>query len=129
MKSIKVFWKTRAYPRIFINNIGNQVFLPEIKYYKIESRKKKGEEKSFPFITDYGTSKTYINRSFVGTVNACDPIISTGLSESILKSKQTKKCCLKKGQRRTQIEKKKSLCRFRTFTFYFPWRAKFHAEF
>ena len=101
-----MFLKTRAYPRIFINNIGNQVFLPEIKYYKIESRKKKGKEKSFPFITDYGTSKTYINRSFLGTVNACDPIISTGLSESILKSKQTKKCYLKKGERRTQIEKK-----------------------
>ena len=70
----------RAYSRIFIDNIGNQ-----------------GKEK-IVFLY-YNTSKTYTNRSrFLGTVNACDPIISNGLSESILK-KQTNKCCYLKERR------------------------------
>ena len=33
-------------------------------------------------------STAYITRSFLGIVNACDPIVSTGLSESILKNKK-----------------------------------------
>ena len=45
--------------------------------------KKKGK-KAIIFLY-YSTSKTYTNRSFPGTVNVSDPIISTGLSESILK--------------------------------------------
>ena len=34
MESIKTFWKTKAYSRIFIDNFGNQGFSPEIIYYK-----------------------------------------------------------------------------------------------
>ena len=34
IESIKTFWKTRAYSRIFIDNIGNQGFIPEIICYK-----------------------------------------------------------------------------------------------
>ena len=86
MESIKAFWKTRAYSRIFIDNIGKQGFSPEIIYYKIKS----SEGKERIIFLYYSTSKTYTNRSFPGTVNASDPIISTGLSESILK-KQTDK--------------------------------------
>ena len=86
VESIKAFWKTRAYSRIFIDNIGNQGFSPEIIYYKIKS----SEGKERIIFLYYSTSKTYTNRSFPGTVNASDPIISTGLSESILK-KQTDK--------------------------------------
>ena len=91
MKSVKAFRKTRAYSRIFIDNIGNQGYIPEIIYYKLEfKKKKKGKEKNrFPLFQYSNTSKTYTNRSFVGTVNACDPIISNGLSESILKKQVT----------------------------------------
>ena len=51
MESIKTFWKTRAYSRIFIDNIGNQGFSPEIIYYKIKSSEKKERKESFSFIT------------------------------------------------------------------------------
>ena len=80
MESIKGSWKTRVYSRIFIDNIGNQGFIPEIIYYKKK------------------TSKTYTNRSFPGTVNVSDPIISTGLSESILKKQTDKQMLLFKGR-------------------------------
>ena len=79
MESIKASWKTRVYSRIFIDNIGNHGFIPEIIYYK-------------------KTSKTYTNRSFPGTVNVSDPIISTGLSESILKKQTDKQMLLFKGR-------------------------------
>ena len=36
---------------------------------------------------DFNVSTAYIIRS-LGIVNACDPIVSTGLSESILKNKK-----------------------------------------
>ena len=39
MESIKGSWKTRVYSRIFIDNIGNQGFIPEIIYYKRKHRK------------------------------------------------------------------------------------------
>ena len=51
MESIKAFWKTRAYSRIFIDNIENQGFSPEIIYYKIKSSEKKERKESFSFIT------------------------------------------------------------------------------
>ena len=70
------------FQNFYIDNIGNQGYIPEIIYYKIEKKKK--ERKKIVFLC-YNISKTYTNRSFVGTVNACDPIISNGLSESILK--------------------------------------------
>ena len=96
MESIKVFWKTRAYSRIFIDNIGNQGFSPEIIYYKIKSSEKRKGKNHFPLL--HSTSKTYTNRSFPGTVNASDPIISTGLSESILKKQTDKQMLLFKGR-------------------------------
>ena len=105
MESIKAFWKTRAYSRIFIDNIGNQGFIPEIIYYK-KSLVKKGKERII--FLYYSTSKTYTNRSSFsasenrsgrpGTVNASDPIISTGLSESILKTQTDKQMLLFKGR-------------------------------
>ena len=94
MESIKAFWKTRAYSRIFIDNIGKQGFSPEIIYYKIKS----SEGKERIIFLYYSTSKTYTNRSFPGTVNASDPIISTGLSESILKTQTDKQMLLFKGR-------------------------------
>ena len=36
----------------------------------------------------FNVSTAYITRSFLGIVNACDPIVSTGLPESILKNKE-----------------------------------------
>ena len=42
--------------------------------------------------------KTYTNRSFPGTVNVSDPIISSGLSESILKKQTDKQMLLFKGR-------------------------------
>ena len=99
MESIKTFWKTRAYSRIFIDNIGNLGFIPEIIYYKKKLSKKGKERILFLY---YSTSKTYTNRSFLeyrpGTVNASDPIISTGLSESILKKQTDKQMLLFKGR-------------------------------
>ena len=57
---------------------------------------KKGKERII--FLYYSTSKTYTNRSFPGTVNASDPIISTGLSESILKKQTDKQMLLFKGR-------------------------------
>ena len=57
---------------------------------------KKGKERIISLY--YSTSKTYTNRSFLGTVNASDPIISTGLSESILKKQTDKQMLLFKGR-------------------------------
>ena len=82
MESIEALWKTRVYFRTFIDNIGNQGFIREIIYYK-KNQLKIGKERII--FLYYSTSKTYINRSFSGTVNVSDPIISSGLSESILK--------------------------------------------
>ena len=93
MESIKTFWKTRAYSRIFIDNIGNQGFIPEIIYYK---KVKKGKER-ITFL--YSTSKTYTSKlEEIETENASDPIISTGLSESILKKQTDKQMLLFKGR-------------------------------
>ena len=52
MELIKAFWKTRAYPRIFIDNIGNQLFIPGIIYcITKKSQVKKERKESFSFIT------------------------------------------------------------------------------
>ena len=77
-----------------------------IIYYKNKSSKKKGKERII--FLYYSTSKTYTNRSSFpttengsgrpGTVNASDPIISTGLSESILKKQTDKQMLLFKGR-------------------------------
>ena len=50
MESIKAFWKTRAYSRIFIDNIGNQGFSPEIIYYKVKSSEKRKGKNHFPLL-------------------------------------------------------------------------------
>ena len=64
---------------------------------------KKGKERIL--FLYYSTSKTYTNRLSLwknqcgpGTVNASDPIISTGLSESILKKQTDKQMLLFKGR-------------------------------
>ena len=97
MESIKAFWKTRAYARIFINNIGNQLFIPEIIYCITKKKSSKKGKERIIFLY-YSTSKTYTNRSFPGILNASDPIISTGLSESILKKQTDKQMLLFKGR-------------------------------
>ena len=89
MKSRKAFWRTRAYFRTFIDNIGNKDLFQN-NILKIESRKKKKERKKIVSLY-YSTSKTYINRLlYAETVKASDPINSNGLSESVLKKKKNK---------------------------------------
>ena len=50
MESIKGSWKTRVYSRIFIDNIGNQGFIPEIIYYKKKLSKKRKGKNHFPLL-------------------------------------------------------------------------------
>ena len=50
MEPIKAFWKTRVYSRIFVDNIENQGFIPEIIYSKKSQVKKRKGKNHFPLL-------------------------------------------------------------------------------